>query len=136
MLSKKKLLSKPVLAGVVVVAVVGSVVGWRASEAGKDAKKPEPAKVVLEFAPADIATVEMKSLVNSIQFSGSLSPYLQTMVKSRVAGDVTHILVREGQTVSEGQVLAQIDTADLKARLDAQAAALEEAHAKLDIAQK
>ncbi len=136
MFSKKKLLSKPVLAGVVVVAVVGSVVGWRASEAGKDAKKPEPAKVVLEFAPADIATVEMKSLVNSIQFSGSLSPYLQTMVKSRVAGDVTHILVREGQAVSEGQVLAQIDTADLKARLDAQAAALEEAHAKLDIAQK
>ncbi len=136
MFSKKKLLSTPVLAVVAIVAIVGSVVGLRASQAGKQTKKPEPAKVVLEFTPADVAMVEMKSLVNRIQFSGSLSPYLQTTVKSRVAGDVTHIQVREGQAVAEGQVLAQIDTADLKARLDAQAAALEEARAKLDIALK
>ena len=136
MFSKKKLLSKPVLAGVVVIVLVGSIVGWRATQAGREPKKAEPAKVVLEFTPADVATVEMKSLTNAIQFSGSLSPYLQTSVKSKVAGDVTHILVREGQPVSEGQVLAQIDTADLKARVDAQAAALEEARAKLDIAQK
>src|SRR5690349_1666941 len=136
MFSKKKLLSKPVLAVVAVVVVAGALVGLRASQASKETKKPDPAKVVLEFTPADVATVEMKSLVNTIQFSGSLSPYLQTMVKSKVAGDVTHILVREGQAVSEGQVLAQIDTADLKARLDAQAATLEEARAKLDIADK
>src|SRR5205085_1417376 len=124
------------LAIVAVVLIAGSVVGLRASQPGKETKKAEPDKVVLEFTPADVATVEMKSLVNTIQFSGSLSPYLQTMVKSKVAGDVTHILVREGQAVSAGQVLAEIDTADLKARLDAQAAALEEARAKLDIAQK
>jgi RND family efflux transporter MFP subunit len=135
MFSKKKLYSKPVLAGVVVIAIVGSVVGWRASQAGKDAKKPE-AKIVLEFTPADVATVEMRSLVNTIQFSGSLSPVVQTTVKSRVSGDVMRVMVREGQAVSEGQVLAQIDTADLKARLDAQSATLEEARAKLDIALK
>jgi membrane fusion protein, multidrug efflux system len=136
MFSKKKLLSKPVLAVVAIVVVAGALVGLRASQASKETKKPEQANVVLEFTPADVATVQMKSLVNAIQFSGSLSPYLQTMVKSKVAGDVTHILVREGQAVSAGQVLAQIDTADLKARLDAQAATLEEARAKLDIADK
>ena len=136
MFSKKKLYSKPVFAGVVLILVVGSVVGWRASQAGKDAKKPEAAKVVLEFTPADVATVEMRSLVNTIQFSGSLSPVVQTTVKSRVSGDVMRVMVREGQAVSEGQVLAQIDTADLKARLDSQSAALEEARARLDIAQK
>ena len=137
MFAKKKLLSKPVLGIVAVVIVVGAVVGWRASEASKDVKKPgAPAPVVLEFTPADVATVEMKSLVNTIQFSGSLSPVTQTTVKSRVSGDVMRLAVREGQSVTEGQVLAQIDTADSKARLDAQAAALEEARAKLDIAQK
>jgi membrane fusion protein (multidrug efflux system) len=137
MFSKKKLLSKPVLAVIGTVAIVASVVGWRASQAGKDLpKKAEPANVVLEFTPADVATVEMKSLVNTIQFAGSLAPVTQTTVKSKVSGDVMRVMVREGQSVTEGQVLAQVDTADIKARLDAQEAALAEARAKLDIAQK
>jgi RND family efflux transporter MFP subunit len=133
---KKKLLSKPVLAGVVVILVAGSIVGWRASQAGKQESKKDPAKVVLEFTPADVATVEMKSLVNTIQFAGSLSPVTQTTVKSKVPGDVVRVMVREGQSVSQGQVLAQIDTADLQAKLDAQAAALAESRARLDIAKK
>lgn len=135
MLARKKLISKPVLTIVAIVVVIGSVAGWRASQAGKDTKKPET-KVVLEFTPADVAKVEMRSLVNTIQFSGSLSPVVQTTVKSKVPGEVTRVTVREGQAVSDGQVLAEIDTSDLKARLDAQAAAFEEARAKLDLAQK
>ena len=133
---KKKLLSKPVLAGVVVVLVAGSIVGWRASQGGKQEAKKDPDKVVLEFTPADMATVEMKSLVNTIQFAGSLSPVTQTTVKSKVPGDVTRVTVREGQSVAQGQVLAHIDTADLQSRLDSQAAALAESRAKLDIALK
>ena len=136
MLSKKKLLSKPVLAGILVIVVAGSIVGWRASQAGKQEPKKDDAKVVLEFTPADVATVEMKRLVNTIQFSGSLSPIVQTTVKAKVPGDVVKVMVREGQSVAQGQMLAQIDTADLQARLDAQAASLAEARAKLDIALK
>jgi RND family efflux transporter MFP subunit len=133
---KKKLLSKPALAGMLVLVVAASIVGWRASQAGKQEPKKDPAKVVLEFTPADVATVEMKSLVNTIQFAGSLSPVVQTTVKAKVSGDVTRVMVREGQAVAQGQLLAQIDTTDLQARLDAQAATLAEARAKLDIAKK
>ena len=67
---KKKLLSKPVLAGLAVIVIAGSVVGWRVSQAGKPEPKKTDDKVVLEFTPSDVATVEMKSLVNTIQFSG------------------------------------------------------------------
>jgi len=133
---KKKLLSRPVLVTLALVLVIGSVVGWRASQAGKDAPKKADDKVVLEFTPADVATVEMRSLVNTIQFAGSLSPVNQTTVKSKVPGDVVRVLVREGQSVAQGQLLAQIETADLQARLDAQAAGLAESRAKLDIALK
>jgi RND family efflux transporter MFP subunit len=49
---------------------------------------------------------------------------------------VTRVLVREGETVAAGQLLAQIDTTDLQSRVDAQAAALEEAKARLTIAEK
>jgi len=127
--------SKPVLAGLVVVVLLGTLVGFRATQAHKgDEKKDAP--VVLEFTPADVAVVEVRSLTRSIAFSGSLAPVVQTTVKSKVPGEVNRVLVREGETVAAGQLLAQIDTVDLQSRLDAQAAALEEAKARLTIAEK
>ena len=126
---------KAIVATVAVVAVVGSLVGFRATQAKKpDDKKDAP--VVLEFTPADVAVVELRSLTRSIAFSGSVAPLVQTTVKSKVPGEVNRVLVREGETVAAGQLLAQIDTLDLQSRLDAQAASLEEARARLTIADK
>ena len=126
--------SKPLILSLVAAAIVASLVGYRATQAKPDARKEGP--VTLEFTPADLAVVEVKSLTRSIPFSGSLSPVVQTAVKSKVPGEVTRVLVREGETVKDDQLLAQIETADLQSRLDAQAAALEEAKAKLKIAEK
>jgi len=126
---------KAIVATVAVVAVVGSLVGFRATQAKKpDDKKDAP--VVLEFTPADVAVVELRSLTRSIAFSGSVAPLVQTTVKSKVPGEVNRVLVREGEAVAAGQLLAQIDTLDLQSRLDAQAASLEEARARLTIADK
>jgi RND family efflux transporter MFP subunit len=118
-----------------VIIIAGSVVGWRASQAKPEPKKADE-KVVLEFTPADVAVVELKSLVNTIQFSGSLAPVTQTTIKSKVPGEVTKVLVREGQAVTQGQVIATIETIDLQSKLDAQAASLAESRAKMDIALK
>jgi membrane fusion protein (multidrug efflux system) len=127
--------SKPVVITVVVLLVLGSIVGLRAGQAPREEKKPE-AKTVLEFTPADIAVVEMRALVRSIPFSGSLAPLVQTTVKAKVPGELNRVLAREGESVAAGQLLAQIDTADLRSRLETQVAALEEAKAKLSIAEK
>ena len=127
---------KPILVVVAVAVVVGSLVGFRATQARKGEEKKPDTPVTLEFTPADLAVVEVRSLVRSIAFSGSLAPMVQTTVKSKVPGEVNRVMVREGETVAAGQVLAQIDTADLQARLDAQSAALEEAKARLSIAEK
>lgn len=125
---------KLTVAGLSAALVIGSLVAWRVSSAKKEDKKP--VEVTLEFAPADITVVEQKSLTRTLPFSGSLSPLLQSTVKSKVSGEVQKVLVREGETVKQGQVLALIDTADLNARLDAQVAALEEAKARWSIADK
>ena len=125
---------KLTLAVISVAVVAGSLVAWRASSAKKEDKKP--VEVTLEFSPADITSVEQRSLTRTLPFSGSLSPLVQSTVKSKVSGDVQRVLAREGETVSRGQVLAQIDTFDLNARLDTQLAALEEAKAKWSIADK
>jgi RND family efflux transporter MFP subunit len=126
--------SKPLIVSLVAAAIVASLVGYRATQAKPESKKDGP--VTLEFTPADIAVVEVRSLTRSIPFSGSLSPVVQTAVKSKVPGEVTRVLVREGEAVKDNQLLAQIETADLQSRLDAQAAALEEAKARLKIAEK
>ena len=126
--------SKPLIASLLAAAIVASLVGYRATQAKPEPKKDGP--VTLEFTPADVAVVEVRSLTRSITFSGSLSPVVQTAVKSKVPGEVTRVLVREGEAVKDNQLLAQIETADLQSRLDAQAAALEEAKAKWKIAEK
>ena len=127
---------KPILATLAVVAVLASLVGFRASQAHKGGDKKSDAPVVLEFTSADLAVVEVRSLTRSIAFSGSLAPVVQTTVKSKVPGEVNRMLVREGESVAAGQLLAQIDVVDLQSRLDAQVASLEEARARLTIADK
>lgn len=126
--------SKPLVITLAVVAVLGALVGWRATQARPEKKKDAP--VTLEFTRADVAVVELRSLVRSIPFSGSLAPVVQTAVKSKVPGEVRQVLVREGEPVAAGQLLAQIDVTDLQARLDAATAALEESRARLSIAEK
>lgn len=133
--AKNRRFVKPFAIVLGVVIVAGSLVGLRMTQAKKDDPNAKP-NVVLEFTPADIATVEMRELQRTLSLSGSLSPVLQSTVRAKVPGEVQKILVREGDRVAEGQVIATIETADLKARLDAQVAALEESKAKATIAQK
>ena len=131
----RKRFVKPILAVAGIAIVVGSLVGYRLTQAKKEDPKSN-AKVVLEFTPADVALVEMRELQRTLSISGSLSPLLQSTVRAKVPGDVQKVLVREGDRVAEGQVIATIDTADLRARVDAQLAALEETRAKATIARK
>jgi membrane fusion protein, multidrug efflux system len=132
--SKRRGWVKLTVAGFSAALIIGSLLAWRASSATKEEKKP--AEITLEFSPADITVVEQKALTRTLPFSGSLSPLVQSTVKSKVSGEVQKVLVREGETVKQGQVLALIDTSDLNARLDAQVASLEEAKARWSIADK
>jgi len=133
--ARRRRLAKPAAAALVLVLAAGSLVAFRVSSARKEepAKAPDP---VLQFTPADVAVVELRELARAIPISGSLSPLTQSTVRSKVPGEVRRVHVREGERVAQGQLLAEIDTADLQARLDAQVASLEEARAKLSMAVK
>jgi RND family efflux transporter MFP subunit len=65
-----------------------------------------------------------------------LKPVVQAVVKSKVAAEVAQVHVREGERVASGQVLISLDTADLRARYDAQMASVAEMKARLDLARK
>jgi len=88
----------------------------------------------LELASVDVATAALQTLSRSLPLSGSLSPIVQATVKSKVGGEVELVPLREGQDVSEGDVIARIDTRNLQAQYDRQLAAVERARADLDLA--
>ena len=117
------------------LVVAGTVYKVRANPdeaAASKAKVP----VTLEFAASDVAKVELQELRLSVPITGNLQPFNQTVVKAKVAGEIKEVLVREGEAVKKGQVLARFDTVDLQARLDEKAANLEGARAQLSLAEK
>jgi membrane fusion protein (multidrug efflux system) len=128
----------PVWLGVLVLLLLGGIGSFvytknGAAKAG-DAQKKDSAPVTLEFAPGDVAQVVAQPLARRIAISGSLSPVTQATVKSTVSGQVLRVLVREGQAVRQGDILAEMDTTDARSRLDAALADQAERRARLDIA--
>ena len=123
---------------VLVIAGSGGLLAYRADSAATtqtaEKSKETETPATLEFAPTDIAVVSIKALERTVSISGSLAPLTQSLVKSTVAGQVRHVMVREGQSVKVGDIVAEIDTTDLRTRLDAAKAEQEERNSRLTIA--
>lgn len=121
------------------LAVLAGAVAWLARSPGTP-KAPTPAVAtaprVMELAPMDIGEVGRGPLAQSIPLSGTLQPYARTVVKSKVAGEVREVRVREGMSVRRGDLLADLDDTELRARVAEKRAALEAARAQLDLARK
>lgn len=71
----------------------------------------------LELLPVDVAVVRRGSLAGGLPVTGGLQPVNQTTVQARVGSDIAAVLVREGERVQKGQVLARLGTQDLEARV-------------------
>ena len=127
--------------GAFVVVALAAAGGFFAIKQGvkapaANAKGPDKAPVTLEFGPADLAYVAQAPMSRWLPVSGTLTPVNQATVKAKVSGDVRQVLVREGESVRAGQLLAKIDTADLDAKLIERQGALESARAQMALAEK
>ncbi|HTD04627.1 MAG TPA: efflux RND transporter periplasmic adaptor subunit [Undibacterium sp.] len=126
--------------GLVVVGIAGG--GWMmyskntAAQAQTPDKTAAKKEVIFELAPADVTQIQMREVAVNLPISGSLTPVSQATVRSKVAAEVLETLVQEGMPVRKGQVIARFDGADLRARLITQDALVDEARAKLSLAQK
>ena len=94
------------------------------------------AEQTIELAASDVAQVKLTDIARTIPLTGTLQPRDWTSVKTQVAGEVREVLVREGEAVRKGQILARVDTADLKAKLDDRVGSLQGAKAQLTLAEK
>ena len=125
--------------GGVAVLLVAAGTGWALMKSAGDKKAADavPKKVeFLELAPSDSMLVQARELRIMLPISGSLAALNQATVKSKVAAEVRATPVAEGMRVSRGQVVVQLDAADLRARLSTQVAAQDDAKARLALARK
>jgi RND family efflux transporter MFP subunit len=109
----------------------------RAAAPAQAATAPAAVKdPVHELSVRDIARIEARPLAVTLPVTGSLMPLSQATVKSKVSGIVLSTAVQEGMDVKAGQVIAQLDPAEAKARVAQQQALLAEAQARLALAKK
>lgn len=108
-----------VLSGVVVVAA-GGIAAWlwlRPAEAST-----EPV----------VATATVGTQRQTVSASGTIAPAEQADLSFAVSGEVTEVLVKEGDQVTAGQALATVDDTLLQAQLTAAQTQLDAAEEKAD----
>lgn len=94
------------------------------------------AAAMIELADSDVAPAKLQEITQGLPFSGTLKAVNSAIVKARVAGELQALTVREGDTVTAGQVLARIDAVEYQSRLQQAQQQADAALAQVDIAQR
>ena len=116
----------------IIIASVAGVVVSRA-KSSDDHKKPE---VTLEFSPAEVIRPVRAAIPERIEFSGALMAPRTAVVRAKASGTLLSLNVAEGSRVKAGQVLGNIDLADLQSRAAERAAGVDSARARLAEAER
>lgn len=124
---------RPLLAVLVVVALAAGI-ALRPHASVADAKVKTAA--AMELDAADVAEARTEPIAATLTLSGLLQPLSESVLTAEVDGRIAAVLVRPGETVKAGQVLARMDTRDLAARLSEHEANLAAARVQFELAQK
>lgn len=128
-------LRKILLIGLVFALLAGG--GFRVYQSLGKANKAKVAPVTLiQLKPTELLTVALGGFEQTLPLSGALTPFTQVVVSSRAAGELQSVLVREGQAVTQGQVMATIVDTTYRAQLDQARSNVTSAISSLGLAQK
>jgi RND family efflux transporter MFP subunit len=94
------------------------------------------AQPLVELAATDVVKAQTRELQRGLPISGSLKAVSSAFVKARIAGELQGLVVREGDTVAAGQVIARVDATEAQARLRQAREQADAARAQVDIAQR
>lgn len=107
-----------------------------ASSAAATRAAPAPGTAALELAAGDVASASVTELVATLALSGSLKAVDSALVKAKVASEVREVLVREGDAVRAGQLIARLDDTEVRWRLRQAEDQTAAAQAQLDVAMR
>lgn len=86
----------------------------------------------IELLDSELVTITPQTLARSLPFIGNLKAVHQATIRSKLAGDIREIFVREGASVKAGQILARMDNIEAQAYVDQNTAKLEIAQRDYD----
>ncbi len=126
------------IAVLVVVLVAGGtlrMIGARKAQSAAIAATA-PAETVVQLAAADVVKVARRELAQTLAVSGTLRAVDSAAVKARVAGELTGLTVREGDTVTAGQIIGRIEPTEYESRLRQAQEQADSANAQAEVAQR
>ncbi|OGA23999.1 MAG: hypothetical protein A3H34_07670 [Betaproteobacteria bacterium RIFCSPLOWO2_02_FULL_67_19] len=123
--------------GVVALAVAIGLSAWAAAQrkAEEDAAKKTD-RPPLEFTQRDVVRMQPQRLAVQLALPGTLQAVSQATVRAKLAAELKRVLAREGERVASGQVVAEFDTAPIRAQLAERTAALDSARAQLSTTER
>jgi RND family efflux transporter MFP subunit len=124
------------LVAIIAVVAASSVAGAMVLRRPAATSKPAASAPAIEFLPGELWTAQPVVLARTLPLTGTLKAANQTVVKTKVAGDLIQLAAREGESVGRGQLLARIDPTEYEWRVKREQAALAAAQAQLDMATK
>jgi HlyD family secretion protein len=110
---------------------IGAVVGAGALAAGYFALRPTGGAA--NDTPYRLAAIDRGQITASVRATGTLTPMTTVVVGSQLSGQIVEILADYNSQVQAGQVVARLNSDQIKTRRDAAAADLQQARADLAV---
>lgn len=103
----------------IATVVLIAIIGWMASGFILPSEEPEAAAPEAEAKLASVSVTRSTAEPVTLTFSaeGQALPDRDTMIRAESSGDVAELLVRKGENVERGAVIARLTTAQLDADL-------------------
>jgi RND family efflux transporter MFP subunit len=126
------------LVGMLVLSAgIGRAITARKTQQNDLAQSTASAQLgAVALSPLDVAVVSQQSLQRSLAVSGSLTAQRAAIVKAKVAAELLRLTVREGDAVTAGQVIGQLDPQEFGWRLKQAQQQAASAKAQWQIAQQ
>lgn len=117
-------------------AVLGALSARKNQQQALAAASTAKAQTIAELAATDVVQAKTMDLSQGLPVSGSLKAVNSAFLKTRVAGELQGLTVREGDAVKAGQVLARIDASEYQSRVRQAQEQADSAKAQIDIVQR